>query len=90
MTLYLVHCGFYDPELFCGVFESHVNIMVAAQDLSEAKAKVREVPEFRRFKMHIDGLQEVKSVSGFGVQWVDQAAETSTQTSIQAHLHRDL
>jgi hypothetical protein len=62
--LYMVHCGFYDPSVGNGLFEGHSNIFVCAEDFADARSKVREHPEFRRLKMHIDGLLEVQAVGG--------------------------
>jgi len=62
--LYMVHCGFYDPNVGNGLFENHSNIFVCAEDFEEARARAREHPEFRRLKMHIDGLLEIQTVAG--------------------------
>jgi len=64
MKLYLVHCGFYDRESSDGLYESHVNFFVAAGSFEEARAKAKELPEFKRRSMHVDGLQEIQAVGG--------------------------
>ena len=63
MNLYLVHCGYYDNEISSGIYEFHVNFMVAAMSFEDARAKAKEIPEFRAKKMHVDGLQEIAAVS---------------------------
>lgn len=89
MKLYLVHCGFYDLEILDGVYESHVNFLVAAESFEDARAKVRLEPDFSRKKMHVDGLQEVRAVNGHRV---DLTADSAFQgkTEILSSRHRDL
>ena len=43
MKLYMVHVGYYDLENGEGIYESHKNFFVAAQDAKEAKAKTFEL-----------------------------------------------
>lgn len=78
MKLYFIHCGFYDEEVSNGIYEFHINIPVMANDVGEAKKKVRLVPEFVAKKMHIDGIQEIEIVEG------------GKETSLKNILHRDL
>jgi len=47
MKLYLVHCGFYDPAVCDGLFESHVNFFVAAKNFEEARLNAKKLPEFQ-------------------------------------------
>lgn len=65
--LYMVHCGFYDAAVGNGLFEGHTNIFVCAEDFEEARSKAREHPDFKRLKMHIDGLLEIQTVEGHHV-----------------------
>lgn len=69
MTLYFIHCGFYDNEILDGIYEFHVNIPVIADSIATAKAKVRTNSAFLAKKMHIDGIQEIKAVDGFRIQF---------------------
>jgi len=89
MKLYLVHCGFYDLELCDGIYEGHVNLFVAAENFEEAKNKVRLEPEFRKKKMHVDGLQEITVVGGYQVQ-LNQDQIWAGKTILNSNLHRDL
>jgi len=89
MKLYLIHCGFYDSELCGGIYEGHINLFIAAKDFEEAKAKVRLEPEFKKKKMHVDGLQEIELVNGFRVQMVPDQMR-SDQTILNSNRHRDL
>jgi hypothetical protein len=89
MNLFLIHCGFYDHELTQGVYEFHVNIPVVAENLEEAKKKVRLESAFIAKKMHIDGIQELKTVSGYHIK-VEPDESSTIQTDIRTHLHRDL
>ena len=84
--LYLIHCGFYDEGVSRGVYEFHVNIPVAATSLEEAKKAVREVPEFRARKMHIDGIQEIRALPGLIVELVP----ANVAPEVKHHLYRDL
>lgn len=89
MNLYFIHCGYYDEEISDGIYEFHVNLPVAAETLEEAKRKVRLEPAFEKKKMHIDGIQEVKTVSGYRIDLTPDAQQNE-QTQITNHLHRDL
>jgi len=89
MHLYLVHCGFYDEALSDGVYESHVNYFIAAESFDEAKAKIRLHPEFKAKKMHVDGLQEIRAVEGYGVT-LERDEGLKGQSQILNFKHRDL
>ncbi len=89
MKLYMIHCGFYDRDLCEGIYESHVNLFVAAASFDSAKTRVRENLEFQKKKMHIDGMQEVALVSGFNIQLTENL-ERPNETVLISHLHRDL
>lgn len=89
MKLYLVHCGFYDPDLCDGLYEGHVNFFVAAESFDDARAHAKQIPEFKSKKMHVDGLQEVVAVSGHRIR-LDLAEELAGKTLIVNHRHRDL
>ena len=89
MKLYLIHCGFYDLDLCEGIYESHVNLLVAANTFEEAKLRVRENKDFRAKKMHIDGLQEVALVNGYEVTLVHNSSHNG-QTVLVGNCHRDL
>ena len=40
MKLFMVHVGFYDDEVGEGIYESHINIFVAAGNPKSAKKKI--------------------------------------------------
>ena len=61
----MVHCGYYDKSVSGGLFEGHTNFFVVAETIAEAKSKAKSKPEFKRLKMHVDGIQEVVAVDGF-------------------------
>jgi hypothetical protein len=89
MKLYLVHVGFYDIEVFDGVYESHGNFFVVANDFEEARTKAKLNPIYKSKKMHVDGLQEVTAVEGFAIKvQVDKAL--NGETRVVGHRHRDL
>ena len=70
MKLYQVHTGFYDPSISDGFYEGHTNIFVCARDEKEAREKVKEKEEYKKFKMHIDGVQEMDTVEGYKIKLV--------------------
>ena len=65
MKLFLIHVGFYDPEIMEGLYEQHSNYFVVAQNITEAKTKARLNLTYKAKKMHIDGIQELNVVDGF-------------------------
>ena len=61
MKLFQIHTGFYDPkDISNGFYEGHTNFFVCAKAVKEKK-------EFKKYKMHIDGIQEISSVDGYKV-----------------------
>lgn len=89
MKLYLVHCGFYDADLCDGLYESHVNFFVAADSFEDARARAKQIPEFQRKRMHVDGLQEITAVAGNRVS-LSPDESLRGETVIVNHKHRDL
>jgi hypothetical protein len=87
--LYLVHCGFYDTDLCDGIYESHVNFLIAAESFEDARTRARLLPEFKTKKMHVDGLQEIAHVSGCHVRLEEDAA-LEGRTLLINQKHRDL
>ena len=85
-NLFLVHLGYYD-DLSDGVFESHTNIFVVADDFEDARKIAKENDVVKSKKMHIDGLQQIEMVDGFKVQL--QSTE-ETKTLITSHKFREL
>ena len=67
MKLFLVHAGFYDSNISGGFYESHTNYFVVASDIKEAKAKAKNISEFKDKKMHIDGIKQIEQVEDFDV-----------------------
>ena len=70
MKLFQVHTGFYDPNISDGFYEGHTNIFVCAKDEKEARNKVKKKEEYKKFKMHIDGVQEMDTVEGYKIKLV--------------------
>ena len=87
--LYLVHCGFYDDSLCNGIYESHINLFVAADSFDLARTEVKKHPEFIEKHMHIDGLQEIDAVSGFKIT-LNEETILKGETHIINYKHRDL
>jgi hypothetical protein len=89
MKLYLVHCGYYDPQVSDAVYESHVNFMVAAESFEDARARVKTEPEFLKMKMHVDGLQLIEAAQGYRVDLVSDPA-LEGRSRVMSSRHRDL
>ena len=70
MKLFQVHTGFYDRNISDGFYEGHTNIFICAKDEKEARKKVKEKEEYKKFKMHIDGVQEMDTVEGYKIKLV--------------------
>lgn len=87
--LYLIHCGFYDEELSDGVYEFHVNLPVVAVSPEEARARVRELPAFKRKRMHVDGIEELTHVGGHRIEAVEDPAFTGPPGGVTSRLYRD-
>ena len=78
MTLYLIHVGFYDPDLMEGLYEQHTNYFVAAENVKDAKKKARQSSIYKKKKMHIDGIQELNIIDGYRINliWDDSSDDT--------------
>ena len=72
MKLFLIHVGFYDPEIMGGLYEQHSNYFIVAENIKEAKKKARQNPIYKRKRMHIDGIQELNVIDGFRVKLVPE------------------
>ena len=70
MKLYLIHVGFYDPNIMKGLYEQHANFFVAAENVRDAKKKAREKSLYKKKKMHIDGIQELNIIDGYRINLV--------------------
>lgn len=68
MKLFLVHCGYYDPHVGDGLYESHYNFFVVAGDFESARDQAKLDPLYTEKKMHIDGLQCLETIQGHRVQ----------------------
>ncbi len=78
MKLFLIHVGFYDPEIIKGLYEQHSNYFVVAEDIKEAQKKARQNPIYKRKKMHIDGIQELNVVDGFRINLIPEKNDNDT------------
>ena len=80
MKLFLIHVGFYDPEVMEGLYEQHSNYFVVAQNIKDAKQKAQLNPVYKRKKMHIDGIQELNVVDGFRINLIPEFNENNAVT----------
>ena len=91
LKLFLVHAGFYDRVSESGIFEMHFDFFVAATDFADAKEKAKAHPEFKKRKMHVDGLMAVEAVDGFRVTLdEDPSLEGKTVTAASPETFRAL
>ena len=67
MKLFMVHVGFYDPSIGDGIYETHLNYFIAAENAKDAKSKTHELAQFKEKSMHIDGIKEINNVEGYEV-----------------------
>jgi acyl-CoA thioesterase FadM len=89
LKLFLVHCGFYDSEVVDGVYEFHVNFVVAAESFEDARTRVKLEPDFQKKKMHVDGLQLIEAAQGYRVELrADESLEG--RSLVTSSRHRDL
>jgi hypothetical protein len=89
MKLFLVHCGFYDPEVCEGQYEFHVNFFTAAEDAESARKKAKLIPEFTAKKMHIDGLREISAVDGYLISLAEEPT-LQGETLVHGWKYREL
>ena len=78
MKLYLIHVGFYDPNIMKGLYEQHANYFVVAENVKDAKKKARQNSIYKKKKMHIDGIQELNIIDGYRINliWDDSSDDT--------------
>ena len=78
MKLYLVHVGFYDPNIMEGLYEQHTNFFVVAENVKDAKKKARQNSIYKKKKMHIAGIQELNIIDGYRINliWDDSSDDT--------------
>tara|TARA_Y100001960_G_C14224322_1_gene610601 strand:+ start:190 stop:465 length:276 start_codon:yes stop_codon:yes gene_type:complete len=67
MKLFLVHTGFYDNTISNGFYESQTNYFVVANHEKDAKIRVKILEEFKKKKMHIDGILEFNSIGNYKI-----------------------
>jgi hypothetical protein len=72
--LYLVHVGYYDAGLGAGLYESHSNMLVAAESFDEARAQAKEIGLKHGQRVHIDGMLRVEGVAGLRIDLVPDAS----------------
>jgi hypothetical protein len=82
MKLFMVHCGYYDKEVADGVYESHVNFFVVAESFEEARTNAKELAEFKRKQMHVDGMQEIIAVGGHQIRVGERDPKLEGQTRL--------
>lgn len=88
MKLFLVHLGYYDT-LSNGVFESHTNRFILAENEDDARAKMKASDFFIANKMHIDGLQCIEAVEGHKIALVADGA-LNGETIVSSYHFRGL
>ena len=79
MKLFMVHVGFYDRSIGEGLYETHLNYFIAAENAKEAKTKAHSLEEFQAKSMHIDGIKEISNVQGYEVNLVKNEKQKEEQ-----------
>lgn len=87
MKLYLVHVGFYNDTWGSGIFENHTNFFVVAENAKDARTKVKEKDDVKKFRMHIDGIVEINQIDGYKVEL---SKTESADTLVTYTTHREL
>ncbi|MEO5667649.1 MAG: DUF1543 domain-containing protein [Bdellovibrionota bacterium] len=72
--LYLVHVGYYDQGLGNGLYESHSNMLVAAENFEDARTQAKDIGLKHGQRVHIDGMMRVEGVAGHRVDLVADAS----------------
>lgn len=85
--LFLVHLGYYDPELSKGVYESHINLFFVGDSFENIREQVKTNDFVQKHKKHIDGIQVIEKVSGHAVSI---GRKEGNETIIQNHNFREL
>lgn len=85
--LFLVHLGYYDPELSNGVYESHINLFFIGISFEDVRDKVKLDNLVQNHKMHIDGIQLIEKVNGHKIT-IDKKEGNATE--IMNHNFREL
>ena len=68
MKLFQAHTGYNDPnDPSGGFYEVHSVMFVCAKNIKEARIKLKNLKDFKKHKMHIDGIQEIRNVDGYKV-----------------------
>ena len=75
MKLYLIHVGFYDPDIMDGLYEQHSNYFVVAENIKAAKNEAKNKSVYKMKKMHIDGIQEINIVDGYRIKLETDSTE---------------
>lgn len=89
LKLYLIHCGYYDTGMCDGLFESHANLFVVAENFEKARVEVKKSDLFQKYRMHVDGIQEITAVQGHEIQ-LKEVPSLNGDSVIVSHKHRDL
>lgn len=85
--LFLVHLGYYDPELSSGVYESHINLFFIGDSFENIREQVKANDFVQKHKMHIDGVQLIEKVEGYNIII---GTKEGDKTEIQNHNFREL
>ena len=83
MKLFLAHLGFYDDRY--GMYELHINRHIVAEDIKDAKRILFADEEFKRLKMHIDGLQEINIIDGYQITPVEVELDQAVNNPVYSH-----
>ena len=78
MKLYLIHVGYYDPEIIGSIYEQHTNFFVVAENVKEAKNNARQNSTYKEKRMHIDGILELNVINGYRIKLIEDDSTDDT------------
>jgi len=69
MKLFQAHTGYNDPnDPSGGFYEVHSVMFVCANNIKEARIKLKNLKDFKKHKMHIDAIKELSIVDGHKIK----------------------
>ena len=69
MKLFQAHTGYNDPhDPSGGFYEVHSVMFVCARNITAARIKLKNLKDFKKYKMHIDAIKELSTVDGHKIK----------------------
>ena len=69
MKHFPAHTGYNDPhDPSGGFYEIHSVMFVCAKNITAARTKLKNLKDFKKYKMHIDAIKELSTVDGHKIK----------------------